>query len=77
MDTLTLFGLIAVILMLIFYMLEQKNPWFIFAFSVACALSSIYGFLQGAWPMGAVELVWALVALRKWQKTHHLPISKL
>jgi hypothetical protein len=30
------------------------------------ALGSIYGFLQGAWPFGLVEAVWAVVALRRW-----------
>ena len=34
--------------------------------AVACALGSIYGFLQGAWPFGLVEAVWAMVALRRW-----------
>jgi hypothetical protein len=29
-------------------------------------LGSIYGFLQGAWPFGLVEAVWAVVALRRW-----------
>jgi hypothetical protein len=31
-------------------------------------LGSAYGFLQGAWPFGAVELVWSLVAVRPWWK---------
>jgi hypothetical protein len=67
MDRLTLFGLIAVSAMLVFYALEKRNPWFVFAFSVSCALGSVYGFLQGAWPFGVVEAVWALVALRRWK----------
>jgi hypothetical protein len=29
-------------------------------------LGSIYGFLQGAWPFGVVEAVWAVVAFRRW-----------
>jgi hypothetical protein len=29
-------------------------------------LGSAYGFLQGAWPFGLVEAVWAMVALRRW-----------
>jgi hypothetical protein len=63
---LTAFGLFAVTAMLVFYALEKRSPWFIFAFAVACALGSIYGFLQGAWPFGAVEAVWSAVALRRW-----------
>jgi len=31
-----------------------------------CALGSVYGFLQGAWPFGLVEAVWTGVAARRW-----------
>jgi len=65
-DSLTLFGLLAVTAMLVFYALEDRSRWFILAFAGACALGSLYGFLQGAWPFGLVEAVWALVALRRW-----------
>jgi hypothetical protein len=66
MDTLNLFGLFAVTLMLVTYALEQRSHWFIAAFAVACALGSTYGFLQGAWPFGLIEAIWAIVALRRW-----------
>ena len=66
MDGLTLFGLFAVTAMLVSYALEDRSRWFILAFAAACALGSIYGFLQGAWPFGLVEAIWAIVALRRW-----------
>ncbi len=66
MDSLTLFGLFAVSLMLLFYALERRSRWFILAFSGSCVLASVYGFLQGAWPFGLVEGVWSAVALRRW-----------
>jgi hypothetical protein len=66
MDGLTLFGLFAVTAMLLFYALEDRSHWFVIAFAAACALGSVYGFLQGAWPFGLVEAVWAVVALRRW-----------
>jgi hypothetical protein len=37
-------------------------------FTAACVLGSVYGFLQGAWPFGIVEAVWAAVALQRWQQ---------
>ena len=46
MDPLSAFGLFAVIAMLVCYALEDRSPWYIFGFAVACALGSIYGFLQ-------------------------------
>jgi hypothetical protein len=66
MDKLTIFGLLAVTAMLVFYSLEARSRWFILAFAGACLLGSIYGFLQGAWPFGVVEAIWSLVALRRW-----------
>ena len=66
MSGLSLFGLFAVTAMLVFYALEHRSPWFILAFALACALGSVYGFLQGAWPFGIVEAIWALVAARRW-----------
>jgi hypothetical protein len=66
-DGLTWFGLLAVTAMLVCYALEHRSPWLVLAFAGACALASAYGFLQGAWPFGVVEAVWALVALRRWR----------
>jgi len=66
MTPLTAFGLLAVTAMLVCYALEQRSRWFILGFAGACALGSVYGFLQGAWPFGIVEAVWTLVATRRW-----------
>ena len=68
MDALTLFGLLAVTAMLIFYALEDRSPWYILAFAAACALGSLYGFLQGAWPFGVIEAIWAGVAVYRWRQ---------
>lgn len=67
MDSLTIFGLFAVTAMLVFYALEDRNPAYIIGFAASCALGSAYGFLQGAWPFGIVEAIWAAVALRRWR----------
>ncbi len=67
MDRLTLFGLIAVSTMLIFYALEDRSHWFVLAFAGACLMASAYGFLQGTWPFGAVEAIWSVIAVRRWR----------
>jgi hypothetical protein len=67
MSALTLYGLVAVTAMLVFYALEERNPLYILGFALACALGSSYGFLQGAWPFGIVEAVWAVVAVQRWR----------
>lgn len=53
--------------MLVCYALESRSRWWTLAFASACLLGSAYGFLQGAWPFGLVEVVWSLVAVRRWR----------
>ena len=67
MSGLDAFGLFAVTATLVCYALEARSHWFILGFAGGCVLGSIYGFLQGAWPFGLVEIAWALVALRRWR----------
>lgn len=67
MDPLTIFGLFAVTAMLVCYALEERKPLYVLGFAGACVLGSAYGFLQGAWPFGIVEAIWALVALHRWR----------
>ncbi|MGO9401583.1 MAG: hypothetical protein ACLP19_27635 [Xanthobacteraceae bacterium] len=75
MDRLTAFGLFAVSAMLVTYAFESRSHWFSLAFAGACLLGSVYGFLQGAWPFGVVEGIWAAVAFRKWLTLK--PLEKL
>jgi hypothetical protein len=71
MDSLTAFGLFAVTAMLVCYALERRSHWFVLLFAFSCALGSVYGFLQGAWPFGLVEAIWSVVALRRWITAPH------
>jgi hypothetical protein len=78
MDALTAFGLFAITAMLVSYAMEDRSRWFVLAFAGACALGSVYGFLQGAWPFGMVEAIWAVVALRRWcgrREQRNLPLQ--
>ena len=54
--------------MVTFYAFERRHSLFILAFAGACGLASIYGFLIGSWPFGAVEAIWAVVALVRWRR---------
>ena len=72
MNWLTLFGLFAVTAMMVCYAFEDRSPRFILAFAASCALGSLYGFLQGAWPFGVLEAVWAVVAAVRWGSRKNL-----
>lgn len=62
-----MFGVAAVSAMLVCYAFEDRSRWFVLGFAFACALASAYGFLQGAWPFGVVEGIWAVVAVQRWR----------
>ncbi|MDR6147461.1 hypothetical protein QE363_003254 [Sphingomonas sp. SORGH_AS870] len=66
MDSLSLFGLAAVSFTLVCYAKESGAHWWTLGFVLGCLAGSAYGFLQGAWPFGVVELVWAVVSFRRW-----------
>lgn len=70
---LTAFGAVIVTLMMMFYALEHRSPWYTLAFAIACSGSSLYGWLAGTWPFGVVEGVWAIVAYHKWWKLYSAP----
>ena len=55
--------------MVVCYALEGRSHWFVLGFALSCGLASAYGFLIGSWPFGLVELVWAGIALARWQKS--------
>jgi len=63
---LTVYGVTALVFMMSMYALESRNRGFILAFAAGCMLASSYGFLSGAWPFGAVEAIWSLIALRRY-----------
>jgi hypothetical protein len=52
--------------MMAMYALERRGPIFVLAFAFGCALSSVYGFLSGAWPFGVIEGIWAVIAVRRY-----------
>ena len=65
----TIYGVCAVTFMMCMYALERRSRVYVLGFAVGCVLSSAYGFLSGAWPFGVVELIWAVIAVRRYRDT--------
>jgi hypothetical protein len=63
----TIYGVLAVTFMMTMYALERRGRRYILGFALGCVLSSIYGFLSGAWPFGVVELIWSAVAVQRFR----------
>jgi hypothetical protein len=68
----TAFGAAALTFMMLMYALERRDKRFVLAFAFGCLLSSAYGFLAGTWPFGVVELIWAWIAARRYQRVAQL-----
>jgi hypothetical protein len=62
---LTIYGVVALTIMMVMYALEGRDRRFVLAFALGCALASSYGFASGTWPFGVVEAIWCLVAVRR------------
>ncbi|MEE2997678.1 MAG: hypothetical protein VX700_11115 [Pseudomonadota bacterium] len=76
MTLLDSFGLLSVSMMLLFYALEKLHSLYVMGFAFACALGSVYGFLQGAWPFGLIEAIWSVVAVSRWRSLTR-PIARV
>jgi hypothetical protein len=63
----TIYGVAALGLMMVMYALEPRGRRFVAGFALGCVLSSVYGFLSGAWPFGIVELIWTVIAVRRYR----------
>jgi len=62
----TIYGVSALTFMMVMYSLEHRGRVFVLLFALGCVLSSIYGFLAGAWPFGVVELIWSGIAVHRY-----------
>lgn len=67
-DLPTTFGVLSLSAMLLFYALEERSRWFVLGFAMASWASALYAWFAGAWPFTAVELIWGLVALRRFSR---------
>lgn len=68
-SVLTAFGVASLTFMMIMYALERRGAAFVLGFAAGCALSSVYGFLSGAWPFGVIEALWCMIAMRRFVRT--------
>ena len=67
---LTIFGSIAVAIMMLSYALETRSKWFVLLFSAASAATSVYSGLVEAYPITVIEAVWAVIALERFLRRY-------
>ena len=67
---LTVFGSIAVGVMMASYWLEPRSKWFVMTFAGGSAATALYSGLVEAFPITVIEAVWALIAIRRFVNRH-------
>ncbi|MQF68906.1 hypothetical protein FIM12_01030 [SAR202 cluster bacterium AD-804-J14_MRT_500m] len=68
----TIFGSIAVAIMLISYRFEHLSAWFILTFAIGSAATAVYSGLEGVWPIASIEGIWSIIALQRFLHRRHL-----
>jgi len=66
------FGLAAVVLMVLFYALENKHYNFVLLFALACMGAAIYAYLIKSYPFMLAEAVWSLIAFNRYRQLRSL-----
>ena len=62
-------GIIAIIIMVGAYALEDRHSGFIILFAGGCALAAFYAYLINSYPFLIAESLWAVIAFQRWRKT--------
>ena len=65
---LTIFGSIAVSIMVAAYWLEPRSRWFILVFAGASVATAVYSGLAEVYPITVIEPIWSIIALRRFLK---------
>jgi hypothetical protein len=59
--------LTAIFTLLIWLHLKQSRSC-VLAFGICLMAMAVYAFIQGAWPVGMITVVWSVVTVRRWLK---------
>ena len=69
---LTVFGFIAVSIMMLSYSFEARSKWYVLIFAGASAATAVYSGLAEVYPITVVEAIWSAVALRRFIIRHRV-----
>ena len=61
------FGFVSAVMTLLFFIHQRQSRRVVLALSISLAAMAVYGFMQGAWPLGIVEVVWSCATFERWR----------
>ena len=68
LSLLTLYGSLVLAIMMVFYLLEARNPVYVMLFAITCFASAIYGFLSGVYPFFVIEIIWGVMSFHRYYR---------
>jgi hypothetical protein len=68
LDRLMLFGFLGMLAAILFYREQKHSRAAGLLFPICLACLAVYGFLQGAWPLGIMQCVWSGTTFYRWFK---------
>jgi hypothetical protein len=75
LDVLMLSGFLLSILTLVIWLHPVKSRLHSFVFATAIAGLALFGFMQGAWPLGIVAIVWSAATLQRWHQGKDIVVA--
>lgn len=66
--TVEILGIVAIIIMVGSYALEERSTFFVATFALGCALAALYAFLIASYPFLVAESLWCVIAYFRWKK---------
>lgn len=73
---LTLFGSIAVSIMMLSYSLESRSKWYVLIFAGASAATSTYSAFAGIYPITVIEAIWSVIAIQRFSARYRAEGSR-
>jgi hypothetical protein len=68
LDVLTLVGFMLAVMELACYVQQHHSTSLVFGLGLAAAGMAVYAGLAGAWPLAMIQVVWSVMAFRRWSR---------
>ncbi len=74
-DAVAMLGFLAAFFTIVFALYQRESRAFVLMMAIGLAVLSVYGFLEGVWPLGFVNVFASAAAFRKWRRrgTYFVP----
>ena len=65
LDTMMLFGCVSAVATGISYIFRSRSQAAMLTFAASLLATGVYGFIEGAWPLGVLQTAWAIETARR------------